>query len=485
MTPPAFAVLLLGSLLAAAPLLPAGMRGLPPADWEDAGAIIGVNTHNPFPMPEPELDLLQQAGIRWIRTDVSWSSIETVRGEYNYTRFETFFQQLATRNIGWISILGDSNPLYGAPQGIGHLGSNATAAQIEGYVSFARDIAQKYSNAGVEIIWELINEPNTGGGYSDPLHYVAVVLPAGKAIHAANGSVAIGSLANVDVHPDPETPPPHSDPRAGHSSGFVWLETVLKNGGGTIADYITVHPYRPAAPETFLPDAGQLERLIAQYSPVDRRPRLSQGEWGYSYCGNGMGNCVAQGTHISAETEGKLMVRMYLTSLAGGARPAIWYDWKSGPTAIGCNCTLAPKPPCCGEHMGMIDDGARPLPSWHGVRTLSAMVSGMVFQGKLDMCGDTPCPQMGADWALGFTNATHTALTVWSVGSSPHEMELRFAFGQWEIFDWRGNALGRAVARAGSHIKLHSNSSCGDMYAYIDQVEQCAPVYLVQRREGV
>lgn len=460
--------------------------GPPPAKWDDAGSVLGVNTHNAFPMPELELDLLQAAGIRWIRTDVSWASIEQTKGEYNYSQFDLFFEQLASRNIGWICILGDANPLYGAPNGIGKLGANATAAQIDGFARFAKDIGQNYGSAGVAIYFELTNEPNTGGGYGDPLRYANLILPAGIALRSVNASVAIGSVADVDPHPDPENPPPHPRPYPG--SGFTWLESVLKHAGGTVADMVTVHPYRLASPETFMPDAAQLNNLISQYSPIERRPRLAQGEWGYSYwpCSASAQKCGSQGTRISAETEGKLMVRMYLTAIAAGAKPAIWYDWKSSPTALTCGSCEAPggsRPPCCGEHMGMIDANARPLPSWHGVRTLSRMVSGTRFQGKLDTCGATPCPEMSGDWALGFTNETHTVVTVWSFGLSPHVLELHFAFGTWSQIDWLGNSLGAVSSPPnGGHVSLQINATCGDIYEDVDTVEQCAPLYLVQRR---
>jgi hypothetical protein len=212
---------------------------------------------------------------------VSWASIEQTKGEYSYSQFDLFFEQLASRNIGWICILGDANPLYGAPNGIGKLGANATAAQIDGFARFAKDIGQTYGSAGVAIYFELTNEPNTGGGYGDPLRYANLILPAGIALRSVNASVAIGSVADVDPHPDPENPPPHPRPYPG--SGFTWLESVLKHAGGTVADMVTVHPYRLASPETFLPDAAQLNNLISQYSPIERRPRLAQGEWGYSY----------------------------------------------------------------------------------------------------------------------------------------------------------------------------------------------------------
>ena len=133
----------------------------------------------------------------------------------------------------------------------------------------------------------------------------------------------------------------------------------------------------------------------------------------------------------------------------------------------------------------MIDANARPLPSWHGVRTLSSLISGMRFHGKLDTCGATPCPEMGKDWALGFTNETHTVVAVWSSGVSPRVVQLYFAFGAWSQFDWLGNARGTVSAPPnGGHVKMRINATCGDIYEDVDTVEQCAPLYLVQQHNG-
>ena len=131
----------------------------------------------------------------------------------------------------------------------------------------------------------------------------------------------------------------------------------------------------------------------------------------------------------------------------------------------------------------MIDANTHPLPAWHGVRTLSKMVSKMQFQGRLDTCGTTPCPKTSQDWVLGFSNDTTSVVALWSVGSGPRVIELHFAFGTWSQFDWLGNYLGTVVAPSNrGHVKLYMNSTCGDIYADIDTVEQCAPIYLVQQR---
>ena len=77
--------------------LPAAAATGNPLDREDVGTIFGVNTHN-LAISEQELDLIQKAGIQWIRDDVSWALIEPRRGQYDYSSVRAHFQ----RSVRWI-----------------------------------------------------------------------------------------------------------------------------------------------------------------------------------------------------------------------------------------------------------------------------------------------------------------------------------------------------------------------------------------------
>ena len=71
--------LVLLSLVALASIA-ATQRGLPPLNYkDDVTSVLGVNTHNLNPT-HADLDLIQEAGIRWIRDDVGWGQIEKVKG---------------------------------------------------------------------------------------------------------------------------------------------------------------------------------------------------------------------------------------------------------------------------------------------------------------------------------------------------------------------------------------------------------------------
>ena len=424
--------------------------GMSPVDWADAGSVLGVNTHNPMPIAEVELDLLQRAGFRWIRTDVSWASIETRSGVYNFSsadyNIDAFFKQLSSRNIGWVAILSDSNPVYGAAAGIGHLGLNATDGQRSAYSRFAQSIAQRYSTSN-QVLWELVNEPNTGGGYERAPLYAAVAYPAARAIRSVGGQVAAPAVANID---------------------FSWLQELFELGLGDVTDVLTCHPYRGDAPETFLPNAAALSAMIKRYTPINASMRLSVGEVGYSY---GAQN-PTDATPIDATTQAHLVVRVFLTALAAEARPAIWYDWKSAPLKPGCSGSQ------CGEHMGIIDANRQPLPGYHAVRTLNTMISGMEFQSKVGVCHTDPCITTADDFALTFKNASHLLVVAWSVTSFNHSASLKFTRGCWHQFDWMGKVLPDVCPRGNLDRRLAMDTSVAERY--INVYLSSAPLYLLQ-----
>lgn len=60
--------------------------------------------------------------------------------------------------------------------------------------------------------------------------FAEAVFPAARAIRSAGGMVAAPSSANID---------------------FPFLQELFELGLGDVSDYLTVHPYRADAPETF------------------------------------------------------------------------------------------------------------------------------------------------------------------------------------------------------------------------------------------
>src|SRR3954449_13293068 len=54
---------------------------------------IGVNIH--FTDPQPgEMKLLAASGVRWVRTDFYWQSIETEKGRYDFSPYDRLISTL-------------------------------------------------------------------------------------------------------------------------------------------------------------------------------------------------------------------------------------------------------------------------------------------------------------------------------------------------------------------------------------------------------
>ena len=283
----------------------------PRLSWDDAGSVLGVNTHHVGALPQQEMGLLLTAGFRWIRNGCNWGDCEVTKGVYTFNSsrcgVDAFMAQLAAEDLGVVFIVGDGNAAYGMPRGFGWA-QNASREQIDAYARFTAALATRYGDH--RVLFELIEEPNTGGGYTAP-RFAEAVFPAARSIRNAGGMVAGPSSANID---------------------FPFLQELFELGLGDETDYLTVHPYRADSPETFLPDAERLQAMIQRYTPLNNTLRLSQGEVGYGY---GDENPTTA-TPIDSTMQAKLAVRMFLTALAANALPSIWYDWKSDPVVPGC-----------------------------------------------------------------------------------------------------------------------------------------------------
>ena len=401
----------------------------------DVTSILGVNTHSgtsaAVRTPDGELDLIQAAGIAWIRDDIPWALVEPERGRYDFAATDGLFHALAARKLGFIAILGDLNTQWTAGGAGPHL-TNATT--IAAFARFAAAVATRYSRDNPQLLLELINEPNTMGGYANASLYAEVATAAGGAIHAAGGKVAAPACANAD--PD-------------------WLRQVFDGGLLEVTDTLTLHPYRATAPETAMATYDTVRELVSRYSPITRRVQIAQGEVGYGQGG-------ASADPISPTQKAKLAVRMFLTSIASGVYPAIWYDWKQPHTEC-ANASYT------GECMGLIDDAQPPVlqPAYHAVQTLYRNLQGLHFVASPPTCQSDPCVVSDDDYALTFENATHIGVVVWSVLPFKHNIQLLFAAGCFSVMEWLGTPLPE-ICSSHTH-QQHLNVYVTDSPLYLSQ----------------
>ncbi len=296
----------------------------------------GVNIH--FTQPaEGEMQALKAAGFKWVRMDFFWHQIETKKGEYDFSAYDTLLTNLERAKIRPILILDYGNALYqdGAPRS-----PEARAA----FCRFVAAALQHFRGRGV--VWEMYNEPNIGFWLPKPNveEYIALAQAVGKTVR--------------ETAPDEWFVGPAT-------SGFDWgfLDACFKAGLLEYWDAVTVHPYRTTEPETALPEWFRLREMIDHYKPENKSIPMFAGEWGYSekYAG------------LDLDRQGLFITRQYLSNLLAGVPLTIWYDWKDDGKD--------PKEP--EHHFGTVYTDLQPKPAYKAVEEMKTWLAGFAFSKRL------------------------------------------------------------------------------------------------------
>lgn len=218
----------------------------------------GVNTHWHYEHVG-ETAFLAAAGFRLVRTDLSWAATEgPTRGVYNFTSLLALVQTLDAHGVRYLATLDYTNPLYDG--GLSPYDSDGRAgfvAWVLAAVRFLRDSFRTPSG----VLWELYNEPDLNAGpncSSDAVHEVAggvrSVAPRGW-YPCANASayallaVQLGAALKTAFPDELYVGPALGDVHGTDSLDESFLGVCADAGALEWWDAVTVHPYRPFAPE--------------------------------------------------------------------------------------------------------------------------------------------------------------------------------------------------------------------------------------------
>lgn len=310
---------------------------------------VGVNIHF-VRGHERDLDLIQEAGFKFVRMDFGWDSIERVKGEYDWSAYDELTRNLERHGLRAIYILDYSNPLYeekvdshnalktsveqrdtASPQHPGSIGAYARWA-----------VASVKHFRGHQIIWEIWNEPN--GYFWKPKpnaeQYSALAVAAAKAVREAEPRATLIGPALSGFQPP-------------------YMEVFLKSGVLQYLDAVSVHPYRSAKqwPETAEGGYQNLRKEIEQYAPANKKDLpIICGEWGYS---TKIGD-------VSPETQAAYLVRQQLFNLLNGIPLSIWYDWKNDGT----------NPHEVEDNFGTVTDKLESKPAYEALKQMTHELAG-------------------------------------------------------------------------------------------------------------
>lgn len=352
---------------------------------------VGVNIH--FTRGNTQsLDLIAAAGIRVVRTDFTWSSIEKSRGVYDWSAYDELVANLETRGLQPYFILDYSNALYeqmrvswvgAAPTG-SYISSPQHPQSVTAFSNWAKAAAQHFS--GHNIIWEIWNEPNLATFWTlqpNVAQYNTLALSTCSAIKSADSSAIVVGPA---------------------TSGFPWdfLTSVLSSGLLNCIDAVSVHAYQTPStiPENAASDFSKLAALIAQYAPASRASQIQiiSGEWGYYTTSNGVVTPAIQAYYV---------VRQQLSNLLSGVNLSVWYDWMNDGSD-----TSNPE-----QNFGLVNTDLSAKPSYTALQTMTQQLAGYHLQSRLP----TSNPQ---DYVLAFINASGQIKIVYWTVAGAHTLSL-------------------------------------------------------------
>ncbi len=260
----------------------------------------GVNIHSQSYTYE-DLDMMEEAGFKIIRTDMLWHEIEKEKGVYDFSTFDQLLSELDKRNIRPYLILDYGNPLYGCTTSV------TTTQCMEGYKNFIKMAVARYKQYNP--IWEIWNEPDViHFWYPQPAYqeYTNLVKEAVFVIKSVDPrAVVIGPAVGNLNYPYP------------------FLEECFKRGLLDYVDAVSVHPYREPPLESVIDDYANLRNLIKQYNPDNPDIPIIAGEWGES----------SSQSLRNEENQAKYLLREFLINLYQGIPVTIWYKWKDDGTS--------------------------------------------------------------------------------------------------------------------------------------------------------
>ena len=349
---------------------------------------LGVQTHwgnSPlwYMSAENQFNAIQASGVKFVRDDLLWQNVETTKGTYDFSYYDTFSNAMALCGIRILWTLDYGNPsLYG---------SNPNATWRQAFANYAAAAVTHFG--GHNNIYELYNEPNSGfwpTGASNVNQYMALANQAIPAMRAADSNCTIigPAVSNIDT--------------TFQSNCFNYGNAHPgQKGLLDLVDAVSCHPYRSSAPETVAGDYATVRSLMQTYG--GKTLPIVSSEWGYS-CAAGAVN-PPYAPVATAQLQGDYLARMMLVNLSQGIPLSVWYDWKNDDN-------VTHDPANYEENFGMTTGADVPKPAYNEMQLLTKSLNDETFYQQLSDGNSN-------DWLLVFkTPSGHQTLAAWTTGSA-------------------------------------------------------------------
>lgn len=206
------------------------------ADVVPFGVCAHLGGGGEFEDREQELQLMQDAGIRWARADFTWGVFEPQNDRWSFDRYDQLMVSAKSHNVNLLPIL-CYNVDWAYP----------AHEHLDDWCDYVRHVVERYK--GDIKHWEVWNEPNIGfwRPEPDPEQYAALLIASYETIKQTDpeAQVVYGGTAGIP---------------------FEYIRKTFEYGAFEAFDVMAVHPYRyPQVPEK----ARILEDLQATWALME------------------------------------------------------------------------------------------------------------------------------------------------------------------------------------------------------------------------
>jgi hypothetical protein len=322
---------------------------------------IGVCVHG----NNAELTLAPQLGVKHVRFDLKWQTVETTQGVYDFSSYDAKIQTYVNAGIKPLVILAYGNTNY------------TSVNIVNGYIAFTQAVAQHYASS--QLNYEIYNEPN---GSANALISGQTV---GQNIQTYFSILQGAYVVIKQYSPGSLVFAPALSASWGYSGDYeqyykysVWFEQLLQLGALKYMDAFSIHPYRiNNYPETIYDTTiKRFKTLLKKYDNKNTPLVMTEIGWSNTTYANGVstpGNASSP-WNITDVQQGQFITRMLLLNLMYEIPYSIVYDLIDDGTD---NTNVENK-------FGLVlNDGVAKKPSFNNIQTLLTQLKGYRYVDRI------------------------------------------------------------------------------------------------------
>jgi len=199
----------------------------------------------------------RNVGATRLRFDIDWSSIEAVRGVYDWSHVDDVVKAIVDAQLTPLAVLSYTPDWARVP---GATDSHGAPADPRQFAKFAADAVERYGS--IIQTWEIWNEPNIDMFWSPTPNakaYVDLVRATSAAIRdkQPNATILVGALSSG------------ADANYGEIDPETFVSEMYAAGASGTFDALSVHPYTfPALPTDPDPDGTNTFRKLPRLHAI-------------------------------------------------------------------------------------------------------------------------------------------------------------------------------------------------------------------------